>query len=143
MPTVVTNEFKFQEGGGNVDLSASNWVASLMNNHVSSGADALRDLSYWNDVTSPVSAYEASGTGYTSGATLTNVGWINDNGTDNRQRLSADSVSWSTISIVAYGVAIWRTDDNLVMGFVDFGQQTASNGNFTINWNPDGILVKI
>ena len=142
MPTVVTNEFKIQEGAGNVDISASNWVASLMNDIVPSADDVLRDFSYWNDVTSAVSAYEASGNGYTSGVTLSNVGWYTTDN-DNRQRLSADDISFNNITIQTYGLAVWRTDDNLVIGFVDFGPKTTSNGNLSINWNSGGILVKI
>jgi len=141
MPTVVTNEFKFQEGGGNVEISATGeWICSLMNSHVTSGEEALKDYTNWY---TEVSAYEASGTGYTSGTALTNVGWYSNDAT-NKQILSADSVTFTpNVTIDSYGVCIWRLSDGLVMGFVDFGLYSSSNGNFTINWNPDGILAKI
>lgn len=142
MPTVVTNEFKLQEGGQNVSVSGDTWIASLMNEHVNSAnSDVLKDYTNWF---TEVSAYEASGTGYTSGVELSSVGWFTaPTDSVNIQRLSAADIYWSNVSIVAYGVAIWRQSDGLVMGFIDFGQQIASNSNFTVNWNSNGILNKI
>ena len=139
MPTVVTNHFKFQEGGENISLSGDTWICSLMGTYVSaSSIDTLKDIENWSEV----SAYEASGTGYVSGTDLTNLSWYNDD-TNNIQRLSADSVTFSTITILSNGVCIWRLSDGLVMGFIDYGSNSSSNGNFTVNWNSGGILIKI
>lgn len=143
MPTVVTNNFKLQEGGKNISLSADSWICSLMNEHVNSASsEVLKDSINWYGPTSPISAYEVTGTGYTSGLALTNVGWFTDD-TNNIQKLSASSVVFTApISVVTYGCCIWRLTDGLIIGFVDFGLQTSSNGSFTINWNVDGILNK-
>ena len=141
MPTVTTNYFKLQEGGQNVSISGDTWIASPMNNHVNSAtADTLRDYELWSEV----SAYEASGTGYTSGATLANVGWVT-NDTSNTQIMSADDISFSNVTLTVYGVTVWRQSDGLIMGFIDFGATPTSslNANLNIAWNSSGILNKI
>ena len=139
MPTVVTNEFKFQEGGQNVSVSGDTWICSLMDNIVTSAENTLKDYSYWSEV----SGSEVSGTGYTSGSELTSMGWFT-NDTSNIQKLSAADLVFPTVSVSATGTCIWRESDGLIMGFVDFGSaQISSNANFSITWNTNGILNKI
>ena len=87
-----------------------------------------------------VSGYEASGTGYAA-IELSGVGWYT---ASNIQRLSADDVTFPTLSVAAWGCSIWRASDGLIIGFIDFGvEKVSSNANFVINWNAGGILNKI
>ena len=140
MPTVTTNYFKFHEGGQNVSISADTWIVSLMGQHVNSAtSNTLKDHQLWTDV----STYEVTGTGYTSGTALQNAGWFNDD-TNNIQKLSASDMTFANITVDAYGVALWRLSDGLIMGFIDFGATPISslNGNFSITWNANGILNK-
>lgn len=145
MPTVVTNYFKLQEGGQNVSISGDTWICSLMDQHVNSASeDTLKDYEKWSDV-GGVSAYEASGTGYTSGAALSGIGWYTDaTDTVNKQRMSATDLTFSSVTISSYGACIWKETDGLIMGFIDFGQEyVSSNAPFVINWNSGGIFNKI
>ena len=141
MPTVVTNYFKEQEGGQNVSVSGDNWICSLMDSYVSASLiDTLKDHQLWSEAA--VSGNEVSGTGYTSGTQLSNVGWFTDD-TNNIQRLSASDITFSNVTITSYGSCIWRLSDGLIMGFIDFGAaKITTNGNFTINWATGGILNK-
>ena len=140
MATFVTDYFKLEEGRGNVILSATTeWNCSLLDSTFSTSSEAqLRAVENWADVSSSI---ETSGTNY-SATSLTNIGWYD--GGDNKQKLSADDVSWLAVTITSYGACIWRNSDGLVMGFIDFGTSYAtSNGTFTINWNTNGIFNKI
>lgn len=60
-------------------------------------------------------------------------------------KLDGNDVQWTSSTITArYAVVYVDGTDNTtdyVVGYVDFGQdESSSNGNFDINWHPDGIL---
>ena len=138
MPTVVTDYFKLEEGRQNIDLSGGDvWNCSLVNEEVSATAISLKGQQLWSSISG---TYEASGAGYAYSA-LPNPGWYD--GGSQIQILSADDMTWTNVTIESYGVCIWRASDGLIMGFIDYGLNTASNGNFTINWNTKGIFNKI
>ena len=99
-----------------------------------------------NTVWSNVSSSEiTSTTGYTAGgATLTNQGVATSTGSPYLAYWSASQVSWGTTSTITATHAILydSTVSNNLIGFFDFGgTQTCTNGTFTINWSPSGILT--
>lgn len=96
---------------------------------------------YFNDV----SAYEVTGTGYTTGgATLASKTITYDSGS-NVITLDAADTTWSSSTITArYAVVYGSTgtaSSSPLIGYVDFGSdQSSSNGNFTITWDATGIV---
>ncbi len=59
--------------------------------------------------------------------------------------LDAADVTWASSTITARYAAIYKDTGSAatspLMGWVDFGQdESSSNGNFTIQWSPNGIL---
>jgi hypothetical protein len=140
MPTVTTNNYRNIDSDLVVSLSgADTWIVSLMDQYVNSAStDTLKAVVNW----SSISAYEASGTGYTSGAELQNI-VLSANG--NTIYMDADDLTFTNLSVETYGICIRRLSDGLIMGFIDFGDTpiTSSLGNIVINWNSGGILNKI
>ena len=98
---------------------------------------------YYDDV----SAYQVSGTGYTSGgATLASKTNAYTNAT-NVTTFDAADVSWTTSTITARYAVIY--DDTPataatkpLIGYVDFGSdQSSSAGTFSIVWDAAGIFT--
>lgn len=114
---------------------------------------ALLDNGYTFDgsahtVFNDVIADEASGTGYTSlGQSLTgNVRIVNSGDSPPNVAFDADDVVWAGATITArYGVIYKYTGDpatSPLMWLIDFLEdKTATAGDFTIQWNTDGIAV--
>jgi hypothetical protein len=132
MPTVTTNYFRRELAGGNITLSADAFKVSLMNNIVSS-ATGLQSINTW----AQVSANEVSATSYSAvdltAGTLTIVG--------NTVKWDGTDVSWSNVTLSAKGLSIYRSNDGLVVGFIEFpSTETAVNGAITIAWNANGIM---
>ena len=88
---------------------------------------------------------EVSGTGYTAGgAALANKTTTQDN-TNDRGVFDADDVTWSSSTITARGAIIYKdtgtASTSPLIAYVDFGaDKSSSGGNFTIQWDADGIL---
>lgn len=135
MPTVVTNDFRQSMATSGVNLSADSYKASLMGIHVNSASVAtLMGQGSWTEV----SGYEVSGTGYSAlDLTATTVSANAGNvvlwdGTD---------LTWGNMTVSPYGLSIYRPSDNLVLGYLDFGEQkVAVNGPIVVQWNTNGIM---
>ncbi len=83
-----------------------------------------------------ISANEITGTGYTvGGVTLTNVAVSLDTA-NHLVKLTADDPAWENATITAHYAIIYDvTAGNLLVGFVDFGQdESASNIEFKIDF---------
>jgi hypothetical protein len=95
----------------------------------------------WADV----SAYEISGTGYTSGGQVLANKIISSN--DLNVILTADNPSWDPSSLVARWLVIYKSApeadaDKLLLGYMDLEENLMSkNGPFEIQWNTDGMLM--
>ncbi len=87
---------------------------------------------------------EVSGTGYTAGgATMANVASTDDD-TNDRSKLDADDVTWSTSTITArYAVIYYDTgtdSTSRLIAYIDFGEDKSSVGaDFTIQFHANGI----
>ena len=90
---------------------------------------------------SDVSSYEITGSGYVAGGKLlSNVSVDNIMGTDSYS-MSADDVSWDPSTITARVILLYEdVSKDLICSFVLDNDETSSNGEFTIQWNTDGIL---
>lgn len=141
MASGIYNRFKYNLLIGRADLEDVSGEGSdtikcaLLNS--THGFDV--DHNYWSNI----SANQASGAGYTTGgATLANKNCAQDD-TNNRASFDADDVTWSSSTITArYGVLYNLTKSNELIACFDFGQDySSSNGNFTISWHANGILL--
>lgn len=140
MASVTTNKFRSETLGGSVSLSADTFNVALLNNSVTTvPASVLKNYEYWN-LTS--GAFETSGDGYTAGGQeLSGLSVTYSHSTD-KATWDADDVSWASSTLSAYGAAIYRATDNLMVCFIEFDDapKISTNGAFNIVWNTLGII---
>jgi hypothetical protein len=116
------------------------WCALLDNSHSFSASSTVNDQ--WTDV----SANEiAAGGGYsTNGTTLSNMAVTCDD-VDNEGVWDADDVTWSSSTITAYHAVLWddtvTSPADMLICSIDFGgEKSSNNGDFTIQWDSEGII---
>lgn len=137
MADVIYNSFKKKIMDGSIDLDTDTIKVALVTSAYTPDQD-LHD--FFDDVTN-----EVSGTGYSAGgASLANKAVTADN-TDNEGVFDADDVTWSTSTITARGAVIYKStgtaSTSALICYLDFGSdKTSTAGNFTIQWNAEGIL---
>ena len=137
MADVIYNAFKKNIMNGSIDLDTDTIKVMLTTSTYAPNQD---NDTYMNQVTN-----EVTGTGYTAGgATLANEAVTQDN-TDNEGVLDADDVTWSTSTITARYAVIYKSSGasttSPLICCIDFGaDKSSSGGNFTIQWNAEGIL---
>jgi len=99
---------------------------------------------YFDDVT----AFQASGTGYTSGGQALAGLVLSYDAASNEMRMSASNSVWTPSSLTArYAVVYDRTPSTdatrPLISYVDFGaSETSLNGGFEIDWS-SGIVAKV
>lgn len=146
MASFVFNSFKGKLFNGSISLSAdesysvslitSANVFSVSSSIVADITSAWGDLSATWDITSD-ETYNS--VGY-SPKVLSGCSVIVDNTTE-KSKWYADNITWSSSTIDADGCVIYRTSDGAMICALDFGsRKSSSNGNFTIQWNANGIL---
>ena len=122
---------------GSIDLDTDTIKVALVTSSYTPDQD---NHDYFDDITN-----EVTGTGYTAGgATLTNKSVTQDN-TDNEGVFDADDVTWSNSTITARGAVLYKdtgtASTSPLICYFDFGEDKSSaNGNFTIQWNSEGII---
>ena len=137
MADVIFNSFKKKIMDGSIDLDTDTIKVALVTSSYTPDQDAH---DFFDDVTN-----EVSGTGYSAGgASLANKAVTADN-TDNEGVFDADDVTWSSSSITARAAVLYKStgtaSTSALIAYVDFGaDKTSSSGNFTIQWNSEGIL---
>jgi len=137
MANVVYNAFKKNIMNGSIDLDTDTIKVMLVTSSYTPNQDTHE---FKSDVTG-----EVSGTGYTAGgATLSNKSVTQDN-TDDEGVFDADDVTWSNSTITARGAVLYKSTGNdatsPLICYFDFGEnKSSSNGNFTIQWNSEGII---
>lgn len=137
MADVIFNSFKKKIMDGSIDLDTDTIKVALVTSSYTPDQDAH---DFFDDVTN-----EVSGTGYTAGgASLANKAVTADN-TDNEGVFDADDVTWSSSSITARAAVLYKSTGTAstspLICYIDFGaDKVSSSGNFTIQWNAEGIL---
>lgn len=122
---------------GSIDLDTDTIKVALVTSSYTPDQDAH---DFFDDVTN-----EVSGTGYSAGgASLANKAVTADN-TDNEGVFDADDVTWSTSTITARGAVIYKSTGTAstspLICYIDFGaDKSSSAGNFTLQWDSEGIL---
>lgn len=144
MASFVYNDFKGQLFKGEHDL-VNHPIRVILLQDTYSASDADKQD---NDVTySDVSAYECPATGNysTSGEALTSKAVTVDT-TDNEAEWDAADVTWASSTITARYAALINpsvsgTNGGALICEIDFGSnKSSSSGDFTIQWNAEGIL---
>ena len=83
----------------------------------------------------------AAGGGYTTGGQLLVGNAVTADGAN--MKFDANNLTWAASTITAGGAVLWDDDTaDTPIALFDFGgDQTSSNGDFTINWNVNGLLT--
>lgn len=137
MASAVYNSFKRDIMNGSIDLDTDTIKVALVSSTYTADIDAHTKLS---DITN-----EVSGTGYTAGGnTLASLAVTADN-TDDEGVFDASDTNWASSTITARGAVIYKSTGTAstspLIAYIDFGSdQVSSSGNFTIQWNAEGII---
>lgn len=130
MASILSNSLFKYMANGSVDFDTDTFKCMLLNNSYTPSKS--------HDYRDDVSAYEVSGTGYTTGGNAATPTISAVDNVNNRVEISWSIASWTTATITAAYGAIYKSRggaasaDELV-GILDFGgNQTSTAGTFTI-----------
>lgn len=138
MADVIYNYGKGEFANGNIDWANDTIKIALVTSSYSPDKDADENF---DDVTN-----EVAGTGYTAGGgTLANTTVTVDD-TNDLAKLDADDETWSSATITARGAVIYKDtgvdSTSPLVCYLDFTEdKVASEGDFTVQFNADGILT--
>lgn len=137
MADVIYNSFKTQLLNGEINFGTSSIKLMLVTSSYAPNQDTD---DFQDDVTN-----EVEGTGYTAGGATLASGTVTQDNTDNEAVYDADDVTWGTSSLTARGAVLYKDtgvgSTSPLIAYLDFGSdQTSSSGNFTIQWNTEGII---
>lgn len=99
-----------------------------------------------HDYLDDVSAYEVTGTGYTTGGTALTSKTRTYDAANNVVILDAADVTWANSTITARYAVIYDNSgaapaSKALLGYVDLiTDQASNNGNFTLQWDASGII---
>lgn len=139
MPSKLYGNFLKQALNKEIDWDSDTIKVALLSSSYTPNQDTH---DYYDDV----SAYEVSGTGYTTGGITLASKTSTYDGANNVIILDAADVTWSSSTITARYAVVY--DDSgasagtkALVGYIDFGSdQSSTNGNFTITWDSTGIV---
>jgi hypothetical protein len=138
MASVIYNSFKRDIMNGALDLDTDTIKVMLVTSSYTADQDAHTKRS---DITN-----EASGTGYSAGGSaLANKAVTADN-TDNEGVFDADDLTWASSTITARGAVLYKSRGGAssadeLLCYIDFAaDKSSSNGNFTLQWDAEGII---
>ena len=138
MADVIPNAFKKNIMNGGIDLDTDTIKVMLLDDNHTQDQDA-------HEFIDDVSTNEVSGTGYTAGGAAIGSKVVSQDDTDNEGVFDGADVTWSSSTITARYAAIYKDTGtpatSPLIAILDFGEnKSSSNGNFTIQWNAEGIL---
>ena len=138
MADVIYNSFKRDIMNGSLDLDTDDIKVMLVTSTYTVDQDAHTKRS---DITN-----EVSGTGYSAGGSSLASKTVAVDNTDNEGVFDAADLTWSSSTITARAAVLYKarggasSADELLCYF-DFGaDKSSSAGNFTLQWNSEGIL---
>lgn len=138
MADAIQNTFKQHIMNGGIDLDTDTIKVMLLS---SSHTQNIDTHEYIDDV----SANEVSGTGYTAGGATLGSKVVSVDDTDDEGVFDAADVTWASSTITARYAAIYKDTGtpgtSPIIAILDFGSdQSSSSGDFTIQWNSEGVL---
>ena len=143
MANVVYNKFKAEIGAANVDWD-DNTGTTIKVMLVDGYTPDVDNHQFKSDIDSL--GVEISGTGYTAGGQALANRTITIDTANDLAKYDADDVVWTNSTITASGAIIYKdTGDpatSPLICFVDFGgSYSSNNGDFTIQWDANGIFT--
>lgn len=123
---------------GSIDLDTDVIRVALVTSTYTPNQDSHEDYA---DITNEV----ANGNGYvTEGEQIGGAAVTKDN-TDNEGVFDGNDVTWAASTITARGAIVYKDSGTAgtswFICYLDFGSdQSSSSGDFTIQWNAEGIL---
>lgn len=137
MADVIYNSFKAKIMDGSIDLDTDTIKVALVTSTYTPNQDTH---DFFDDVTN-----EVSGTGYTAGGATLASKTVTADTTDNEGVFDAADVTWASSTITARGAVIYKStgtaSTSALICYLDFStDQSSSSGDFTIQWNAEGIL---
>lgn len=137
MADVIYNSFKAYIMDGSLDLDLDTIKVALVTSTYTPNQDTHEDFA---DVTN-----EVTGTGYTAGGEALANKAVTIDDTDNEGVFDADDVTWTSSTITARGAVVYKDTGtaatSLLICYLDFTtDQSSSAGDFTIQWNAEGIV---
>lgn len=135
MASGVYNRYKANLLNKEIDMEADTIKVILLDNSHTFDAD--------NNELTDVNTNEISGTGYTTGGEIIANITVTQDDTNDKAYFDGDNTAWSTATFSAYHAVIY--DDTIsgdpLIASIDFGgEKDVSAGDFTLQWNADGIL---
>ena len=140
MASGVYDRFKYNLFRGLADVGGGSgahqiYVALLTSSHVFVAA---------NNTWAAVSANETSGTAYVAGGQILTGVTVTQNDGATQAVFTASNTTWAASTITAAFAVLYDhtlINKDLVCCFDFGGNQSSSNGNFTISWNGSGIIT--
>lgn len=137
MADAIYNSFKAKIMDGSIDLDTDTIKVALVTSTYTPNIDTHV---FFSDVTN-----EVSGTGYTAGGASLASKVVSTDTTDDEGVFDANDVTWTTSTITARGAVLYKStgtsSTSPLICYFDFGSnQTSSAGDFTIQWNSEGII---
>lgn len=138
MANVIFNSFKRDIMNGALDLDTDTINVMLVTSSYTPDQDAHTKRS---DVTN-----EVTGTGYSAGGAALASKVVSVDNTDNEGVFDAADLTWSSSTITARGAVLYKarggasSADELICFFDFTTDKSSSAGNFTLQWDSEGIL---
>jgi hypothetical protein len=123
---------------GAIDLDTDTIHAMLVTSTYTPDQDAH---DFRDDITN-----EVVGTGYSAGGMALASKTVTQDNTDNEGVFDAADTTWTTSTITARGAVLYKNRGGAasadeIICYIDFGaDKSSSGGNFTLQWNAEGIL---
>jgi hypothetical protein len=97
-----------------------------------------KDYNVW----SSVSSTQITGTGYTAGGRSLLTCTCTEDDTNDWAKLDANDRTWTTGTFSAAGAVIYKVTGSHLVCFFSFGTtKTCNAGNFTLQWNSNGLMT--
>lgn len=132
------NGFKAAIQNGGIDLDTDDIKLALVTSTYTPDIDAH---TVFSDITN-----EVTGTGYTAGGQSLTSKVISTDLTNDLAKFDAADVTWAASTITARGAVLYKNTGvagtSTLIAYFDFlTDQVSSNGDFTVQWNANGILT--
>lgn len=139
MPNAVFNSFKRDIMNGSIDLDTDIINVMLVTSTYVPNIDLHTKRS---DITN-----EVVGTGYTAGGQALAGKVVSAENASDAGKFTATNTTWAASTITARGAVLYKARGGLatadeVIAYIDFvTDKTSSAGDFTVQWNANGILT--
>lgn len=141
MANIIYNSFKGKIMDGSIDLDTDTIKVVLVTSSYTPDQDSHTQYSHITN--------QVTGDGYTTGGAALSDQAVTVDNDDNIGVFDASNPTWSSSTITARGAILYKYIDDEgdpaatspLIAYIDFGtDKVSSNGNFTIQFDADGII---